>query len=503
MAGSDRLAKPMPTKPRNLGGLTVSANDIQFYFDKYIQFYHPLLPILRETEPNSCYESHPTLFWVILFVSSRRFSRDEALYTALVEELSQTPWLMLSTASATLESIHALLIICNWPLPSIRFLTDPCPSLLAVATVACMQLGLHLGKGTGEDYGCGERHNAKCTDEEAASTWLSCCMLSTKAATAAGIPPPSIQYDDQECKRSLKDPVWAELIAFYDLQKWLNRFHAAMAAQVASGQAITTSIVSFWESQFEAIKPSLVRIDTDLMETAVLSARLEIKTYYLSNPPLPVPPYLASHVISIFSTARTHLNLLSTLDSASEHLRHHSQWSFRALLDTASLVIFCLHQRTACCPELSETEATELAREAWSAVGRCSVREGDIAQKVSAFMETFWRIRGRVPRGELPAGSWQNRLAVGVTFWCLKIIKIALVDAKILPDDSKIGTEHTKNAKGLTGGETTTPETPKDKDSEKGGIDDLLGIDWSFLFEDVGLSTSDLVHSEPKDFSTS
>lgn len=58
-------------------------------------------------------------------------------------------------------------------------------------------------------------------------------------------------------------------------------------------------------------------------------------------------------------------------------------------------------------------------------------------------METFWRIRERVPRGELPVGSWRNRLAVGVTFWCLKIMKIALVDAKILPDDTKIGTEHT------------------------------------------------------------
>lgn len=148
-----------------------------------MQFYHPFLPILRCTDPNECYETHTTLFWTILYVSSRRFSRDVKLYAALVEELSQTPWLMLSTASATLESIHALLILCNWPLPTIRFLTDPCPSLLAVANIACMQLGLHLGLGTGADYGCGDRHNAKCTDEQAASTWLSCCMLATKYAS--------------------------------------------------------------------------------------------------------------------------------------------------------------------------------------------------------------------------------------------------------------------------------------------------------------------------------
>lgn len=164
------LHSPLP-RPKSLTSMRC---------DRYLQYYHPFLPILRHKEPNSCYDTHPILFWTILYVSSRRFSRDETLYTALVEELSNTPWLMLSTASATLESVHALLIVCNWPLPTIRFLTDPCPSLLAVATVACMQLGLHLGKGTGEAYGCGERHNAKCSDEEAASTWFACCTLSTK-----------------------------------------------------------------------------------------------------------------------------------------------------------------------------------------------------------------------------------------------------------------------------------------------------------------------------------
>jgi hypothetical protein len=234
-----------------------------------------------------------------------------------------------------------------------------------------------------------------------------------------------------------------------------------MAAQLAGGQAITAAAVSFWESEFDAIKPSLVRIDTgkpfvrlqlhtdtdknfmtDLIQTAILSARLEIKTYYLTNPALPVPPDLASHLVSLFNTARALLNMLSTLDSASNHLRYHPQWSFRALLDAAALILFCLHQRTACCPDVTDTEAAEIAREAWNALARCSVRQGDIAQKVSSFMETFWRIRGGVPTGQLPVGTWRNRLAVGVTFWCLKVIKIALVDAEKIPDDTKIGTKH-------------------------------------------------------------
>lgn len=156
-----------------------------------MQYYHPLLPLLRQKDPDKCYEVHATLFWTILYVSLRRFAKSVELYNGIVDELSNTPWLMLSTASATLESVHALLIICNWPLPTIRILTDPCPSLLAVATVASMQLGLHLGKGTGEAFGCGERHNAKCTDEEAASTWLACCTLATRYAPPLHIQVPS------------------------------------------------------------------------------------------------------------------------------------------------------------------------------------------------------------------------------------------------------------------------------------------------------------------------
>lgn len=183
---------------------------------------------------------------------------------------------------------------------------------------------------------------------------------------------------------------------------------------------------------------------SDILRVAVLSARLEIQTYYLANPPSPPPPPLAAHIKSIYTTCRNLLILLRTLDSSSDYLRHHPQWSFRALLDASSFIIFSLHQRNLCCPDLTDIEATEIAQEAWTALHRCSVRDGDIAWRVSSFMETFWGIRDGIPRKPLPVGSWRTRLAVGVTFWCLKQIKISLVNAKKLPDDTKIGNEHTR-----------------------------------------------------------
>lgn len=44
----------------------------------------------------------------------------------------------------------------------------------------------------------------------------------------------------------------------YDLQKWLNKFHTAMAAELAAYDSISETTVSHWESEFEAVKRTIV-----------------------------------------------------------------------------------------------------------------------------------------------------------------------------------------------------------------------------------------------------
>lgn len=65
--------------------------------------------------------------------------------------------------------------------------------------------------------------------------------------------------------------------------------------------------------------------------------------------------------------------------------------------------------------------------------------------RVSSFMELYWSIRHVLPRDDLPTSSWKDRLAIGVTFGCLRRFKLTLIDAKKITDDTQKGAERRKS----------------------------------------------------------
>lgn len=120
------------------------------------------------------------LFWAILYVTCRRYAKDSQLFSALVEHVSKNLWTMMSNAVLGLDEIHAILLICAWPYPTIRFVTDPSSMFAAIAMNSCMSLGLHTGRGSHPQFCVGSRHGYTSTDEEAASTWIACCLIAQK-----------------------------------------------------------------------------------------------------------------------------------------------------------------------------------------------------------------------------------------------------------------------------------------------------------------------------------
>jgi hypothetical protein len=92
---------------------------------------------------------------------------------------------MLATPATSLEDVHALLLVCAWPLPTIRFASDP-SSILAATTIGLsMALGLHTGRGAHREFCVGSRQHMTATNEEAASTWLMACTLAQRHVLCA------------------------------------------------------------------------------------------------------------------------------------------------------------------------------------------------------------------------------------------------------------------------------------------------------------------------------
>lgn len=147
---------------------------------RFLQCLHPYLPILGKRDPDECYDASPILFWVILYITCRRYTKDRIFFKALVDHIEKDIWKAVSAAVTTLETVHAVLFLCAWPLPNLRLLIDPSTNLISLITSGAMLLGVQTGRGSSKEFCVGGRRECIFSEEEAASTWFACCSLSTK-----------------------------------------------------------------------------------------------------------------------------------------------------------------------------------------------------------------------------------------------------------------------------------------------------------------------------------
>ncbi|CAJ0541935.1 Ff.00g082990.m01.CDS01 [Fusarium sp. VM40] len=484
------LEKTEATKPRIINGQLVSGQDIDWYFERYLECFHPYLPILRKKDPDQCFETSPTLFWTIIFIACRRYAKDQLLVTALLNSLNQDIWKLLQAVVLDLESIHALLIICSWPFPTIRFVTDPSPTYIGSALNGCMLLGLHTGRGSHPSFLIGGRQHMACTDYEASITWIFCCILAQRVSTANGYPPPFLQHNDTKCKDNVKDALAPELMTLFELQKFSNRLHTAMAAQISSNNGVSDSVVRTWEDELELLKPIVTHAETDCSRFIILIAQLEVQAYYFVSPPDQRPNFI-HNVLRLYNTSQNLINIAHTLESTSQLLTHNTQWIYRALVDAGCILLSMLHSNAS--PQhISEPDADAIAEQVLSILRTCSVRENDLPKRASIILETFWSVRSVLPKWDIPVGAYPDRLGAATSYWCLTRFKHALQEAKKSTDSAQRGLdvfisrtplENTNNQNSVSINANATNVQDETVDN---AVDPFQGIDWSMILDDFG-----------------
>ncbi|UKZ81253.1 hypothetical protein TrVFT333_009025 [Trichoderma virens FT-333] len=490
-----------PTEARVLGSILISGQDVEYYFSKFLQHFHPFLPILRRKEPDECYEAQPMLFWAVLYVASRRYAKDGQLFGALVEHMTKNLWTMMSRTVLGLDEIHTILLVCAWPYPTIRFVTDPSSMFAAIAMNACVSLGLHTGRGSHPQFCVGSRHGYTSTDEEASSTWIACCLISQRTSASAGHPPPFIQHSDTRCKAALESNYWADLLATYELQRFLNRFHMAMHAQTSTVGSIPESAVAVWENEFEVLKPLIIRFDTEISRVLKLAALLEIQLFYfmspstitatnnnliinantaIVNPPPPSPssstpapssnPSLRINTLKAFTTARSLILTALDLDSRSKFISHCPGILCRALTDAANTIVYLLHSVWG-----PDSDALSPTRPI-SSPSRPTPR--------SCAAPSY------VPKFDSVPPSWVSRGAAGITYACLERFKNGLLMAQKSTDGVNKCLEIIQFRTDQSSG-TNTVAQDQPMTNNVPASDPFQDVDWSMFMDDFGWTGED------------
>ena len=161
--------EPLQTVSKAYSALQLSLTAL-YSFDRH---YYRHVPIF-EASPSIdvLYRNSPLLFWTIILVACRyhpSYGLDSTMLNTPYKELLGSN--LVQTIS-TVQSIQALIIICMWPIPTLRYSDDPSWNLCGIAMNAAMQLGLHKPEHVQVLYGFGSSNVVKTSIRTRTLTWL-------------------------------------------------------------------------------------------------------------------------------------------------------------------------------------------------------------------------------------------------------------------------------------------------------------------------------------------
>ncbi|KAK9320890.1 hypothetical protein V1517DRAFT_194027 [Lipomyces orientalis] len=144
MCRNEPSADNDPTLSRTIDGLELVPGIIDDCFELYFKDYHSILPILDPSvTPNTFYQHAPFLFWVVVSIGSRRYTRQPTLTRALALPVTQLALQSIVVRTKPINRMKALILLLNWPFPSDPFYRDPSFLLGGALLHMAMQCGLH------------------------------------------------------------------------------------------------------------------------------------------------------------------------------------------------------------------------------------------------------------------------------------------------------------------------------------------------------------------------
>ncbi|TDZ71767.1 Citrinin biosynthesis transcriptional activator ctnR [Colletotrichum trifolii] len=480
-----------PAQPRALGSKVLSSEDIDIYFDRYFEYFHHYFPIVRSQDPDKLYRLSPVLFWAIIAVASRRYAKDSTLFSFLIENLPKEVWSAVANPPLSISTINALLLLCTWPLPSLRFLTDPSSSYVAIAQNAALALGFHTGRGTHPEFCIGPNRQTDITDEEACFTWMGYNIQAQRVASSNGVPPPAGFFNDAVNRaaggRSLPDAL-GYFGLLYEMQKFSNRLNRTMFSVAEEGEGIGDSVIQLLEDELNKLRQLQARHSSDLDLFTILAVQFELQSYHFVPLSTADKSTFRQNANRAYSTAQALINLSLRLEASHRFLHHAPQHVFRTVLDASTVIFDMLQSAHATDLELANAEVS--VKNAQEALRRCSVQDGDFAMRVLRMTESYWSLRHIMAPLEAPISNYPHRTGAVLAFGTLRRWKKELDQARMGQSGTGAGVGAGAGAAAASGGTASMPAT--DVSTAPGGAvaagDPLQDIDWSMLMDDFDWS---------------
>ncbi|KAI1354810.1 hypothetical protein F5Y01DRAFT_272766 [Xylaria sp. FL0043] len=188
------VTEPLPDF--SIGNVTIPSNTIIELIQHFGYQYHPHAHFIQPIESLAdFYTASPLLFWTIVLLASHCHIEHSGLYEKLLLPHEKLLRPFSNTAIQSIHEIHALLLLCLWPIPRRLEASNPTWNYIGLAVNACMRLDLNKAA-TGDPLESRsntpehDQRPEKISIQTRRLTWLACLAISTQEATFLGFLPP-------------------------------------------------------------------------------------------------------------------------------------------------------------------------------------------------------------------------------------------------------------------------------------------------------------------------
>ncbi|KAI0483471.1 hypothetical protein F4859DRAFT_400179 [Xylaria cf. heliscus] len=201
-----------PLSDFSIGNVTIPAKTVIELIQHFGDQYYPSAHFIRPVESLEVFHaSSPLLFWTVILVASQHHQEHCGLYEQLVSPHEELLRPFSNTAIQSIHEIHALLLLCLWPVPNRPESISPTWNYISLAVGACIRLNLDKAAPLNPVEPPrlnAPRHQRKPEEigiQARRLTWLACLAVTTLESTFLGLLPPFSSRFYQKRSRKAAD----------------------------------------------------------------------------------------------------------------------------------------------------------------------------------------------------------------------------------------------------------------------------------------------------------
>ncbi|KAK6457955.1 uncharacterized protein RJT20DRAFT_125838 [Scheffersomyces xylosifermentans] len=437
---------------KSIDTVSLSSETIRALYIEYVDHFHPILPVVDVSKgPERIYKLCPALFWVIMFVSLRRFSEDShhtlllqlsPIVKGILAEIMISPITRYNPTeedepilnASSVFSVQAFLLYSFWPPITSSLSADSSYTTVGTALFQAIRIGLHCPSSISVSDVQQKTPQQLSMAHEQAKTWIVCNVVSQTIATSFGFPA-FVQFDSS-IWNSIRPGSSVSIPRSIQLMMEIAHFEDQVAKTINSNTLDPYGLVDPTErlpllkllsrrlDEIEIRVSHELPVDDGFRRFQLLSARVHLLTYYFMDSSRIADFELQRGLVNLYNAATSLINLAQFFQSKDKKFVKYLPGVYVLNIWQAACIIGKLiHSQLKKVVDTGSGKQSYLA--AISLAAKASILKHDMAHRSSGIMRNMWQLFRTLDDKKLSSLSItiRTRMSASVFFDCLHLLR--------------------------------------------------------------------------------